>query len=316
LPAEVDRLASVLGSARKALVIGIGGGGDIVGALATARLCEELGTEVVMGGVAWERLPIDPYPGPRPVREIVDARPLAGSVVLAGPQTRTAGGTTFAEAHMASFLDQETLLIDILDGPETIASSLAAAAELLGADLVVGVDVGGDVLGDGSEPGLASPLCDAVMLAATARLGRRGLKTLAAVFGPCCDGELTIDEILDRLAVLASRGALVGARGISAGMAQELEEVTKLIPTEASAQAIRCARREMGVTTIRRGRRQVVLSPVGSLTFYFDPEQAVASVASLARAVIDARDLEHANDLLHDLGVATELDFERSWTEA
>jgi hypothetical protein len=32
--------------------------------------------------------------------------------------------------------------------------------------------------------------------------------------------------------------------------------------------------------------------------------------------VIDARDLEHANDLLHERGVKTELDFERAWTEA
>jgi hypothetical protein len=297
-------------------VLGIGGGGDIVGALATARLGQQLDTDVVMGGVAWERLPIDPYPGPRPVHEIVDARPLAEHVVLAGPETRTAGGTTFAEAHMARFLGQETLLIDILDGPEAVASSLAHAADLLGADLVVGVDVGGDVLGDGTEPGLASPLCDAVMLAATVRLASRGMETLAAVFGPCCDGELTIEEILDRLAVLAAAGGLVGVSGITPDIAEELEQAAKLIPTEASAQAIRCARGEMGVTTIRRGRRQVVLSPLGALTFYFDPPTAVASVATLAKAVIDARDLEHANDLLHELGVTTELDFERSWTEA
>jgi hypothetical protein len=297
-------------------VLGIGGGGDIVGALATARLGQQLDTDVVMGGVAWERLPIDPYPGPRPVHEIVDARPLAEHVVLAGPETRTAGGTTFAEAHMARFLGQETLLIDILDGPEAVASSLAHAADLLGADLVVGVDVGGDVLGDGTEPGLASPLCDAVMLAATVRLASRGMETLAAVFGPCCDGELTIEEILDRLAVLAAAGGLVGVSGITPDIAEELEQAAKLIPTEASAQAIRCARGEMGVVTIRRGRRQVVLSPLGALTFYFDPPTAVASVATLAKAVIDARDLEHANDLLHELGVTTELDFERSWTEA
>jgi hypothetical protein len=297
-------------------VLGIGGGGDIVGALATARLCQQLDTDVVMGGVAWERLPIDPYPGPRAVHEIVDARPLAEHVVLAGPETRTAGGTTFAEAHMARFLGQETLLIDILEGPEAVASSLARATDLLGADLVIGVDVGGDVLGDGTEPGLASPLCDAVMLPATVRLARRGVETLAAVFGPCCDGELTIEEMLDRLAVLAAAGGLAGISGISPDMARELEQAAKLIPTEASAQAIRCARGEMGVTTIRRGRRQVVLSPLGALTFYFDPPTAVDSVATLAKAVIDARDLEHANDLLHELGVTTELDFERSWTEA
>lgn len=297
-------------------MLGIGGGGDVVGALASARMCEQFGVETVLGGVAWERLPIDPHPGPRSVDEIVDARPLDERVVFAGPDTRTVDGAVFAESRMASYLGRDTLLVDVLGGPGAVAASLAQGAEVLGADLVLGVDVGGDVLGEGSEPGLASPLCDAVMLAAMADLNQRGIKSLGAVFGPCCDGELTIDELLGRLAVMAAVGSLVGAVGMSPEVVDELEQVVRLIPTEASAQAIRCARGESGVTTIRRGRREVVLSPVGALTFYFDPPGAVARAAPLARAVADAKSLEEANDLLHDLGVRTELDFERRMMEA
>jgi hypothetical protein len=51
------------------------------------------------------------------------------------------------------------------------------------------------------------------------------------------------------------------------------------------------------------------------MTFYFDPEIAVTSVAHLARAVIDTEHLEAANDMLHRLGVRTELDYERAITE-
>jgi hypothetical protein len=247
---------------------------------------------------------------------MVDARPLAERVVFAGPDTCTVDGAVFAESRMASYLGHDTLLVDILGGPRAVAASLAQAAEELGADLVLGVDVGGDVLGDGSEPGLASPLCDAVMLAAMADLDQRGIKSLGAVFGPCCDGELTIDELLGRLAVLAASGSLVGAAGMSPGVVDELEQVIRLVPTEASAQAVRCARGESGVTTIRRGRREVVLSPIGALTFYLDPPAAVVRAAPLARAVAGANSLEEANDLLHDLGVGTELDFERRMMEA
>jgi hypothetical protein len=288
----------------------------VVGALATAHLCRQLGAEVVLGGVAWERLPIDPYPGPRALSEILNARPLAGHVVAAGPDTRTTAGASFAEAHMARLLGEETLLVDILPGPEAVAASLAEAASLLGADLVIGVDVGGDVLGNGSEEGLASPLCDAVMLAAASRLPRLGVPAVGAVFGPCCDGELTINEILDRLAALAADGGLLGAWGMTPDVVAELESAVREVPTEASAQAIRCARGETGTAKIRRGRRSVELSPIGALTFYFDPERAVAGVAQLARAVDDASSLEEANEILHAQGVMTELDFERSWTEA
>jgi hypothetical protein len=297
-------------------VLGIGGGGDVVGALASGLLCRDFGLDVVLGGVAWERLPIDADPGPRPLSEIVGARPLADHVVLAGPDTRTSGGAQFAEAHMAEFLGEETLLVDIHDGPRAVASSLAVAAAELEADLVVCVDVGGDVLGNGSEPGLASPLCDAVMLAASARFEREGARTVGAVFGPCCDGELTPEELLARLSALAAAGGLISTHGLTPAVADELERAVELVPTEASAQAIRCARGELGPVTIRGGRRTVPLSPLGALTFYFSPTVAVETVAILARAAFDTDSLEHANDVLHGLGVRTELDFERSFTEA
>lgn len=225
---------------------------------------------------------------------------------------------------MADFLGEETLLVDIWAAPEAIGESLAEAARRLGADLIVGVDVGGDVLGDGSEPGLASPLCDAVMLAAMARAdanaggglgGVENLRTLGGVFGPCCDGELTVEEFLDRLASLSAAGALAGAAGMSPEVTRELEEATGRVPTEASAQAIRCAKGETGTALIRRGRRTVPLSPLGAITFYFDPPKAVASVARLAGAVSDAGGLEEANDRLQALGLRTELDYERSLTE-
>jgi hypothetical protein len=286
-----------------------------VGALASALLCERLGTPAVLGGITWERGPIDPHPGPRRAAEIVEAQPLGPGVVLAGPSTRTAEGVVFAESRMAAFRGEKTVLVDPNTGPGAVADGLEAACEKLGADLVLMVDVGGDVLGDGSEPGLASPLCDAVMLAAGVHLQRRGHRVLAAVFGPCCDGELTIDELLDHLARIAAAGGLLGSEGMSPDVADELERAAREIPTEASAQAVRCARGEVGVTWIRRGRRQVTLSPLGALTFYLDPTVAVSSVARLAHAVIEARSLEGANEELHRLGVRTELDYERSRVE-
>ena len=296
-------------------MLGIGGGGDVVGALATALVCERLGTPAVLGGVTWERRQIDPRPGPRSAAEILDARPLGEGVLLAGPETRTAEGVVFAESHMARLRDEPTVLIDPGPGPGALAGGLASACAELEADLVVMVDVGGDVLGDGTEPGLASPLCDAVLLAAGVQMQRRGHSVIAAVFGPCCDGELTIDEVLDRLAWLAAAGGLLGAEGMSPAVADELQRACAEIPTEASAAAVRCARGELGVVSIRGGRRQVTLSPLGALTFYLDPAVAAASVARLANAVLETTSLEDANEELHRLGVRTELDYERAMAE-
>jgi hypothetical protein len=299
-------------AASRALVLGIGGGGDVVGALAAAELCRRLGTEATMGGVSWERLPIDPRPGPRSSDEIVDGHEIAPGVMLAGPRTRTVDGAIFAESRMAELLGEQTVLVDPGIGPARIAEGLAQVAPVLGVDLFLFVDVGGDVLGAGSEPGLASPLCDAVMLAAGALLERQGATVLGAIFGPGCDGELTLEELLGRLALLAGTGALHAIEGLSPAAVDQVEQAAGLIPTEASAQAVRCARGELGIATIRGGRRTVQLTPFGAATVYFDPEGALRSAAPLAREVLDAPDLIAAQERLRTLGVRTELDYERT----
>jgi hypothetical protein len=153
------------------------------------------------------------------------------------------------------------------------------------------------------------------MLAATAQLARAGMPAVGAVFGPGCDGELTVEELLDRLAALAARGGLLGAVGMTPAIVEELERAAREVPTEASAQAVRCARGEVGEATIRQGRRRLLLSPFGALTFYFDPVAAIDGVARLSRAVTGASSLEQANDTLHELGVSTELDYERARME-
>jgi hypothetical protein len=304
----------LLRDSRRPLVLGIGGGGDVVGALATAESCRLLhGAEPVVGGVTWERRVIDPEPGPRGAGEIAGARELAPGVLAAGPGTHVAAsGVVFAEARMAGLLGAETVLVDVNLGPAAIAAGLEAAARGLGCDLALFVDVGGDALAHGGEPGLASPLCDAVMLAAADRISADGrLPVLGGVFGIGCDGELSQEEVLARIAEVAAAGGLAGIRGLTPAVARRLEQAVEAVPTEASAQALRCFHGEHGLATIRGGRRTVELSPLGALTVYFDAAVAVGSAARLARAVRDAEGLEQANRRLNELGVRTELDLER-----
>jgi hypothetical protein len=307
---DAERLLS---GARRPLVLGIGGGGDVVGALATAEACRlYAGARPVLGGVSWERRPIDPAPGPRAEAEIEGARPLGPGVMTAGPDTRARDrGVRFAEARMAAFLGERTLLVDPTPGPRAVADGLRRAIAELGTDLVVLIDVGGDALAHGHEPGLGSPLCDAVLLAAGSLLEEAGVPVLGGVFGIGCDGELTPDEVLERIAEVASAGGLSGVRGLTPDVAARLEAAVEQVPTEASAQALRCFRGERGTAAIRRGLRTVTLTPLGALTVYFEVAAAIGSAARLARAVRDAESLEAANELLHELGVRTELDLER-----
>jgi hypothetical protein len=313
-------IPDALRGARRPLCLGIGGGGDVVGALATAEHCRlRYGARPVLGGVTWERRPIDPEPGPRRAEEIENARPLgpaAGSgpaVLAAGAHTRVrSSGVRFAESRMAELLGEETVLVDVNRGPADIATGLGEAAAALGCDLIVFVDVGGDVLARGDEPGLGSPLCDAVLLAAAVRLaGSAGPGVLGAVFGIGCDGELTPDEVLARIGELDRADGLLGRVPIDEAVAGRLDDAVAAVPTEASALALRAFRGETGQVAIRDGRRRVDLRPLAAGTVFFDPAVAARTAAPLAAAVGDAPDLDAANEALHALGVRTELDWER-----
>src|SRR3954454_15661342 len=144
----------------------MGGGGDVVGTLATTELLEGLGTDWVLGGIAWERSPIDPRPGPRSLAEIRGGTACGSAAVMTEGGTTTLDGVEFSESKMGAHLGKPVLLIDITGGPQALATGLAEAAAELGGDTVVLLDVGGDVLAHGDEPGLASPLCDAIVLSA------------------------------------------------------------------------------------------------------------------------------------------------------
>lgn len=304
-------MLAALGAAERVLAVGIGGGGDVVGALAVAELCRDLGTPAVVGGLTWERRPIDPLPGPRPIAELEDATPLGPYAALAGPDTTGPGGFAFAESHMARHLGEPVVLIDP-DGPAAVADGLSDAAAELACDLVVLTDVGGDVLAHGDEARLASPLADAVCLAAAPLLAKRGVRSLGALFGAGCDGELEPEEVAQRLAELARAGGYLGCWGPGTAQLERLERAAAQVPTEASAMALRCARGEVGVATIRDGRRSVRLSASGGLLFFFEPEAALAGPARCARRVSHCGSLREANAALLADGIATELDWEAS----
>src|SRR6201999_3558897 len=105
----------ILRGARRPLVIGMGGGGDIVGALATAEFSRLYdGSDPVLGGVTWERRVIDPVPGPRARDEIAGGEELAPGILLADANTRVRDrDVLFAESRMAGYLGQGTVLVDV-----------------------------------------------------------------------------------------------------------------------------------------------------------------------------------------------------------
>lgn len=298
----------ILKKSRKALLIGIGGGGDVVGTIPTADLLEMFDIECEFGGLSWERFTFDPVPGPRKYHETENVRKLNEVVWLANKESRTASGARFAESGFSEVLGRDTFLVSIDSGPDAVAAGILEAAQAIGADLVVGVDVGGDVIAQGYEPGLMSPLADSIMTAAFARLENE-IPSLIGLFGYGSDGELTFDELEASLKSKLREGAVLGSWGITHDALRRLEKVIAVVPTEASRLPVIYSKGESLPTSIRNGTRPVSLSIASTVTIYFSPTVLFLN-SKLAQAVSECSSLKEANDALNALGIRTELDLE------
>ena len=309
--ASPESLEDLIRASSRAMVIGVGGGGDVVGALAAARFLEFCGLTFVLGGLSWERSVFDPVPGPRSLEEVEDVRVIHPRIWMANPKSQTNTGVFFAESRMAMIQGKEILLIDINGGVNGVVEGLEVAIQEFRTDLLVGLDVGGDSLAQGNERGLRSPLADSIMLAAYAELEKRGHRVIWAVFGYGSDGELSVNEIETALSKLAKVGAWLGTTSLTPNIAAELEEAIKTVATEASAVPVQCFHGAWGETKIRTDQRTVKLTPLTALIFFVSATKLFHTLSRPAQAVSKSSSLEEANNALHALGIKTELDLER-----
>ncbi|MEM2134050.1 MAG: DUF1152 domain-containing protein [Candidatus Freyarchaeota archaeon] len=306
MPESIEKMAS---RSNRALVFGVGGGGDILGTLPTSKYLNTLGVETILGSVSWERIVFDPKPGPRSLEEIQNIEKISDSTAYTCKDSHTREGVYFQCSNMAHFLNKRTIIVDVSKTAREISRGLQETAEKLDLNLIIGVDVGGDILASGSEPGLRSPLCDGTILAALSLLK---IPTAIAVFGSGCDGELTLDELIGRYELVAKKSGYLGARGMTPDDFSIMSKALKYVKTEASLLPLKAWKGEHGVFKIRDGARSVNLSIISTISFYFDTK-TVYSLSPIGKALRNAKNFQDANERLHKLGLTTEYDFELNY---
>jgi len=295
----------------RALVFGIGGGGDIVGSVPTARLLELHGVDVILGGIAFDRLPVDPMPGPRNLDDFEGIEKVSQSVALLTSETEFRDGVASTEMIVNRHTNRSVALLDITGGASGFKRGLETACSELDVDLVVGVDAGGDVLATGDEPGLRSPLCDSIVLSG---VNACNWPTAIGVFGYGSDGELTQEELDNAIGRAARRSGLLGSWGLTPATIDELENLLDVVTTEASRLPVKAAMGQLGTRSIRSGRRTLELSAASTTTFYFEPS-VIESTSEPATVVAGTDSHLAANQALNEAGYITELDREQDRAE-
>ena len=149
---------------KHALIMGIGGGGDIIQGIPVARLLRKLGvSEITMGGVACQWWTPDGAPlsdtwgtavmGPT-IYEVADLR----EAETWAPQIARVTGESHCEgrkpceARLAGTLGENAMIVaGLRGGVAGLAESLQKVIADRGVDLFIGVDIGSDSFHDGKE---------------------------------------------------------------------------------------------------------------------------------------------------------------------
>lgn len=293
----------------RVLVVGIGGGGDSLGALALLLRLRSWGADAVLGNAVWERFVLDPFPGPIPVEQLFGAEGLGRGAALVDARSfvRRHGLEIRPQIVVASeVLGERAVFLDMSGGERGFAEALEEASERLGAEAVLGVDVGGDVLARGCEEGLWSPLADSIALSALQRIR---IPSVLAVLGPGVDGELSPGQVLERIAEIAAEGGLVEVCGLSRRELRLLEGHLDRFASEASKMPFLALRGSRGEIPIRGGSRRVELSPLSASLYVVETDAAYRGSA-ISQIVRGSESVYEARRRLNDRCLYTELDLE------
>lgn len=286
----------------RTLFVAAGGGGDAVAALLVSRmLAPDEDEPALVSSCAWERLRIDPVPGPRSRRDFRDLALVAGvaAEVTAGSDTIPPGRSLLP--RLASEAGARVFLHDFEGGALGLAQQFDQLITGLGVDRLAVVDVGGDIVARGHEPSLLSPLADSLTLAACFHLN---IPTTLAVVGPGVDGELSASYVREML-------QLIGARRAGSVTAEDLGAIRSLLtwhPTEATTIVAAAALGIRGAVDMRRGLRPVSIdassTDVWTVT-HPDPE-----TFPIAQALTATTSLADSADVVRRVAI-NELDYER-----
>ncbi|MFB9401345.1 DUF1152 domain-containing protein [Streptomyces echinatus] len=249
---------------------------------------------------AWDRLLIDPVPGPRGARDFTGLQQITPAVSAVPAEARPIAPAGSTLPRLAAELPHTFALLDPYQGAEGVTRQLEELVSHLGPESIDLLDVGGDILARGDEPTLKSPLADALTLAAACQVNA-SVRLLVA--GPGLDGELSPDDLRPML------GSVIHT--FTADDVQRISTVLEWHPSEATAMLAATARGVRGTCEVRDAGLPVALTDEGPRVHEVDLDEAV-SRNSLARAIMTTAALDEVEAHSREMCGFSEIDYERN----
>ncbi|MFE0731783.1 DUF1152 domain-containing protein [Streptomyces antibioticus] len=282
------------------LIVAAGGGGDAVAAaMLDAALYGDEDQAVILT-YAWDRLLIDPVPGPRGADDFTGLEPLTPTVRKVPAEARPIAPAGSTLPRLAAELSHTFALIDPRHGAEGVTRQVEELITHLKPTSIDLLDVGGDVLARGDEPTLKSPLADSLTLAA---YGQVNAPIRLLVAGPGLDGELSHEDLRGLLGPLIHTFTAKDTGPISA--------VLEWHPSEATGMLAAAARGVRGTCEVRDAGLPIPLTDESPTVHEVDLDEAL-SRNELARAIMSTATLDEVEALSREICGFSEIDYERN----
>lgn len=306
-------LLEVALKSKRALIIGLGGGGDVIQGIPLVRLFRLLGfEEIFIGGINCQWWSPTGKPQSDVYGESVfgptfyDIDGLSDSEALA-PQIRSVtasssiNGCQPPEAVLADSLGGTPFVVSLNSGVVGLAAGLKEFVEAKGIDFVVGVDIGSDSFHRGDEAQAAhTSLADFMSIGALLDLP---CPIFYGVAGYGCDGEMQLKELDERVGVVMRAGGYLGAHGLTQDDADAILEACELYPDPVEPMSALAAKGELGLRGINTHgpwRTPIDVTPIAAVMLFFDPNVMAAEVSKGILKLKGTTSLEEAERIFEE----------------
>ncbi|MEW6244101.1 MAG: DUF1152 domain-containing protein [Bacillota bacterium] len=301
---------------RCALLLGVGGGGDIIQTIPVGNFLRLLGVKrVYYAGVSCQWWPFDAatdhtYIMAPTVYDLDDLSPkelVSRTFARVGPES-TVSGKRPAEAAISEVLGHPTYVLGLQEGVAGMAEGLSEAVKTLGVDLVVAMDVGSDSFYSHTfeikQP--RTPLVDFMSLCAVHCLD---IPRVYGLSGYACDGEQEISDLDRNVSRVMAKGGFLGGLGLTPKDVADMDRACRAFPDPVEKWPAEAAKGNLGLVNMKLMEAwgtTVKLTPLTAVTLFFDLDILLSVVATPALRLMGTRSLREAEDVRLSMGILPE----------
>ncbi len=306
--------------AKKSMIMGVGGGGDVILGVPLANYLSLLGSEkIYMGGVSsqwWnpaggshlENFVLAPLV--YDVAQMENAELWQPMLSHVNPAT-TFEGNRPAEAAVSEVVPWDVFIGGLSKGVVGLRDSLTEFIADQGIDLFVGADIGAHSFHDGKET--SPPFTSLVSLMSLSAMIQLDCPTVYGFAGYTVDAEMEIEELDERVGRIMQAGGFLGAYGLTPKDVHDYLKACEAFPDPIEPMVARAAQGDLGLTqvpVISPWGRRAYITPLAAIYLFLDPKIMVEAVSTCVKELMDTTSIEEAESIYYEkVGL-----FPETWT--